>query len=769
MGYQVSKDGIEILTASEVANNIINGTEFSQGMKDIYGQDTNFDQDSPDAQLVNIFAQCVRDLSELIVQVFDSFDPDQASGSVLDSRVLYNGVIRKAGSYTQEGITIVVDREVTLKGIDQLSDDEISDSNVFTIQDYIGNKYYLFKTTTLPVGTNSGVVFRAQYMGETLSVLNSINEIVTPQRGVISVNNPLPPLQIGVAEETDEQLKLRRARAVGLGMLGSVEVLQASLRQLTDVTDACVFENRTNFTDEDGIPAHSVWIIVRGGNETDIANVIFLRLNAGCGMKGDTVIPVANVYNDNVNIAFDVAQKENLSIRLHVEPINGVDIIDPEVLSDFIAYNYNFNIYEPATATRVDSVCKQFSNNFSYSQIELSADPNTRGSLKTTATLNLTNWSGDENGNGAVNYGCLNVTLDDTNTVQINGMDFTGVQSFVAVANIITEAFAKAGYGAYAEADADSITLYSKTRGSTSKIRINQISGGYTDLSGSSFLDADNMEKTIGTDATRGYIACNTVDSTLLTALQSITDGSFGINVNQTLPVQISGLDFSDCEDADDVATVINTALASTAGLGASCDSESLNVYIYSNLYGSGSSVEIEAGTTGTNLVNASLLIDPSTVPVAGVTGTNGTATTDGFTLANWESVSNGAVAVKVNGGNTKSVGELDFRDCDSITKVATLLNSVFVTNGILATVSASNGELVFTSNIAGANSKVDFEAYTGSFQDLYSIDYLDGATMEETDGVSPSELSWTTLIYPEYKKNYFEIDSSYITVTVDE
>ena len=775
MADQITKDGIEIETAQEIANNIINGTQSTQGLVDIYGSDTNFDQDSPDAQLVNIFAQCKRDLSELAVQIFNSFDPDQASGSVLDARVLYNGVIRKGGTYTQQGITIVVDRSITLNGIDNKTDNEISESNVFTIQDYNGNQYYLMQTTSFAAGTTTSVPFRAQYMGETLSLLNTINEIVTPQRGVVSVNNPTAPMNIGVAQETDEQLKLRRARAVGLGMLGSVEVLQASLRQVADVTDACVFENNTNSAtegpSENSIPPHSVWIIVRGGNIQDIANCIYLRLNAGCGMKGSTSYAVTTVYEDEFDVFFDVAQKEDLSIRLHVQPINGVDQIDPQVLADYIAYNYNFKIYEPATATRIDALCKEFNNNFSYSQIEISAAKNSRGSIKTTTTQNLGNWM-------AVGNGSLSVTLDGAaDPVQVNGMNFQNENlTLVNVATIITKAFEAAGIEAYAEANDTVITLYSKTRGSTSSIAVNAISGSFDDLYGSNFLYAENPDATYitGTDATQGYITSNTMTPEQITALSAVTDGSFEITVNGGAnnagnEVQVTGLDFTGVASADDVATVVNNKLASMSTVLAYCYSTGLNVYISSELYGANSSIAIDVGTSGTNIVTAGLFISPDAVPVQGVDGTNGTFTTDGFTLVNWTAEQSAALSIKVNGGNTQTIDWLDFTACDSITKVATYLNNKFAQNGILATVSADDGELVITSNIAGNASKIEFVPYTGAYTDISNADLLNRTAMSAQAGVSPGALTWETLLFPEYKKNYFEIDPSFISVTIDE
>lgn len=769
MADQITKDGIEISTAAEIADAIINGTETTQGLKDIFGQDTNFDQDTPDAQLVNIFAQAKRDLSELAVQIFNSFDPDQASGSVLDARVLYNGVIRKGGTYTEVELTILTNREITLKGIDRLqTDDEIREANVFTVQDYNANQYYLIDTVTLPAGTNTNIGFRAQYMGETLSTLNSINEIVTPERGVISVNNPNPPTKIGVAQETDDQLKLRRARAVGLGMLGSVEVMQASLRQLSNVTDACVFENNTNVDTEDGIPPHSVWVIVRGGNDTDIANCIYLRLNAGCGMKGDTTVTVDTIYSEPIDIKFDNAVKENLSIRMKVRAVNGVDVIDTQVLSDFISYNYKFNIYEPVTATRIDAFCKAFSNNFEYSEIQVSAMPNTRGSITADDLdpTDLTEWQ-------AISYGCLNVTLDGADTVQINGMNFANVTSYVDIANIISEAFKAYGYEAYAEGTDTSITIYSMKRGDGSSIAVNAISGNFDDLSGSSFLDADNMTEDPGDAAYQGYIPGNVMDSTHIAALKAVTNGSFGININGAAGdfVQVSGLDFSDIETAEDVATVVNSKLNSVVIEGtnkAYCDATGLQILIYSEKYGSSSSIAIGPGTTGTNLVSSSLLIDTTAQPVQGIDGTNGTLTSEPLSISAFENVHRGVLSIKVNGNNTQSVTEMDFGNCTTIAQVASIINTAFEQAGITATASSTaDDEIVLTSNISGQGSSIELVPYQGAFVDISTVQYLDAATMSAEAGVSPGELYWDTLLYPVSKKNYFEIESSYISVEV--
>jgi uncharacterized phage protein gp47/JayE len=68
--------GLTVSTLSEIR------ADLEAKLKAIYGNDINIDPDSPDGQLINIFAQAGIDLREIILQINSSFDPDQAAGRV---------------------------------------------------------------------------------------------------------------------------------------------------------------------------------------------------------------------------------------------------------------------------------------------------------------------------------------------------------------------------------------------------------------------------------------------------------------------------------------------------------------------------------------------------------------------------------------------------------------------------------------------------------------------------------------------------------------
>ena len=173
--------GLQTLTQNEIVENL------TKKFQEIYGEDINVESNSPDGQLINIFAQMLEDYYEVLSQVNASFDPDQAIGTVLDQRCALNGVQRKAGTYTYVMIDVTADRSVTLQGLDQNSVEES-----YTISDNEGNQFVLANTSSISSGVSS-LRFRAVNVGNIEILPNTITTPVTVILGVKEVNNPSGP------------------------------------------------------------------------------------------------------------------------------------------------------------------------------------------------------------------------------------------------------------------------------------------------------------------------------------------------------------------------------------------------------------------------------------------------------------------------------------------------------------------------------------------------------------------------------------------------
>lgn len=306
MANQLDETGLTISTLQEIIDAI------TAAMRGIYGSDINVDPNSPDGQQINIFAQTVRDQLELLVQIFNSFDPDSVSGTLLDRRYALNGVPRTPGSYTIQPVSITVDRSLTLYGLDQ------SVEEVFTVSDDNGNEFYLITTIALDTETQS-LPFRAAVIGKVETIQNTITNQVTVTTGVTAVNNPLVATSTGVDEETDARYRVRRNKSFFLQAQSPADAVEAGLLDTEGVTDAIVGENVTD-SPAGGIAAHGIWAIVENGTDEDVATTIYRKKSSGCDMTGGESYAVTRPNAQSITIKFDRPISEDIYIRFTMTP-----------------------------------------------------------------------------------------------------------------------------------------------------------------------------------------------------------------------------------------------------------------------------------------------------------------------------------------------------------------------------------------------------------------------------------------------------------------
>jgi hypothetical protein len=442
MPNQITKDGITIRSLEEIKDLIINGDDETPGLQQIFGEDAVFESDSPDGQLVGIFAQAIRDLEELALQIYSSFDPDQAVGISLDNRVLYNGLRRKGGTYTIIPVTVVCGNIPTkIYGLDEVP---IGDERLFTVMDNIGNEFYLISSRSLDANESISLSFRAKELGTVNVSPNSITRQRNINMNIKSVSNPNKAFIIGEDQETDEELRIRRSKAVGYGLMGSVEVLQNALRQLENVTDVAVFENNTDEDDTSDVaggyfPAHFIWIIVEGGDPEKIAATIFLRLNLACGMKyiseinGGYSIPVETVEGNVEYINFCAPLYEPLLLKITATPKNSRAYLNPIAFKENLVKNTSFSIYSPASTTELDCTAKVIQGDYSYYDINVARKADALG-VTTTSTIDYTQWT-------SITDGVLKINLNNgLSTLTYDNLDFSGVASVSDIVTVLSTA-----------------------------------------------------------------------------------------------------------------------------------------------------------------------------------------------------------------------------------------------------------------------------------------------------------------------------------------
>ena len=293
--------GLEIQTFPEIVDEIINGKDVFLGLKAIYGDDINLNPNSPDAEMVNIYALGKQDVLDLIQNVYASFSPDMAVGRQLDRVCAYNGVNRRAGTYTQQVVTVTTDRALTLPGLDA------TPVPAFMVVDGSGNNFELVDSFDFTGAGANDLLFRAELIGEIITSPNTIKVIQTPTLGVTGVNNLASASVVGTNEETDAALRIRRANSVALPSKGWFNGLWAGILAVDGVTDAKIVQNNSSgaitYDSVVDMPPHSIWIIVAGApNAAELAAVIYAKLpvcdfaNAGIGAVATVSLDGTTVY-----------------------------------------------------------------------------------------------------------------------------------------------------------------------------------------------------------------------------------------------------------------------------------------------------------------------------------------------------------------------------------------------------------------------------------------------------------------------------------------
>lgn len=358
MPNAVTSTGLTTDTQAELVAN------FTAAMQAAYGTDINLDSNTPDGQSMMSYIQATLDVLDLITSVYNGFDPDLAVGVVLDQRVAYNGIQRQAGTFTITNVTISTSDSLS-QDLVGFNDDPV---NPYTVADAQGNNWLLIDTASgLPAGDHV-LAFQAELPGAVLTTVNTINVPVTVILGVTNINNPTTYTSLGLNEESDAALRIRRQQSVSLGSQGFPAAMKAALENVAGVTSANVYENNSSTTDINGVPGHSMWAVLAGSAlAADIANAIYVKRNMGCGMKGAQVFTITQADGSPFVVYWDDVVPQNLFIRMFCVSLDGVNLPNvAAILSTSSGLVVNF---APAVATEVNI-------NGLGTQVQVS-DPNT--------------------------------------------------------------------------------------------------------------------------------------------------------------------------------------------------------------------------------------------------------------------------------------------------------------------------------------------------------------------------------------------------------
>lgn len=279
-----------------------------QAFRSIYGADIYLGNDSQDGQLLGVLALAISDANASVIAAYNAFSPNTAQGNGLSSNVKINGISRGIATNSQVDLQVAGQAgTVITQGI---------------ARDVNGNTWALPASVTIPPAGTITVTATCTNEGAVSAGIGQVNIIATPTRGWQTVTNA-SAAEPGAPVETDSALRQRQQISVALPSRTVLEGTTGAVANITGVTRLATYENDTNSTDVNGIPAHSISLVVEGGDAAAIAQAIADKKTPGTGTYGTTSQTVTDVYGRPLTINFYRPTYQAMTVAISLKALAG--------------------------------------------------------------------------------------------------------------------------------------------------------------------------------------------------------------------------------------------------------------------------------------------------------------------------------------------------------------------------------------------------------------------------------------------------------------
>lgn len=300
---------------------------FQTQYQNTYGSDVDLDASTQDGQWVTIQAQAAYDSAQVSQSSYNSFSPVTAQGVGLSRVVKINGVSREIASNSSVDLVIVGQNGTVI-------------TNGIAID--ILQQQWLIPTTTIPSGGTITVTAIAQNVGAVSADANTVTGIFTPTLGWQTVNNPAAAT-LGAPVETDAQLRVRQQQSTADPSLAVFDGTIGGVENLTGVQKVGPYENDGDTTDANGLPPHSICLVVKGGSDSDIWNEIALHKTPGTNTYGSTSGTVYDSHGMPLVINFQRQVTATVQVQITIVPGIGWSSDFKQLITTAVANYINAN------------------------------------------------------------------------------------------------------------------------------------------------------------------------------------------------------------------------------------------------------------------------------------------------------------------------------------------------------------------------------------------------------------------------------------------
>ncbi|OCQ53904.1 Baseplate J-like protein [Photorhabdus australis subsp. thailandensis] len=276
--------------------------------RDIYGEDIYIESDSKDGVFLSLIAYVVHGCNNAIIASYNSFSPATAVGEGLSRNVKINGITRKSPSNSTVDVLITGRAGTIIRNA--------------SVRDDIGNTWSLPDEVTIDMHGQVIVTAMCQKTGAIGALPHTITQIATPTLGWQTVTNPAAAT-LGRGVETDAELRIRQAVSVALPSKTIMDGLIGAIANLHGVSRYQGYDNDMDETDENGIPAHNIALVIDGGDSKEIAQTILIKKTPGIPTFGTTSEIVTDNSGNKKTINFYRPTLVPIYVEIQIKPFVG--------------------------------------------------------------------------------------------------------------------------------------------------------------------------------------------------------------------------------------------------------------------------------------------------------------------------------------------------------------------------------------------------------------------------------------------------------------
>ena len=239
---------------------------------ELFGDNLDLSPTTPQGRLIELFNRSETFTLQACAAVSNMLNLNKANGFVLDDLGALFLIERKPATKTSTTVVLTGVPNTIIPANTRI---KTTDGDIFVNP----------ASAVIGSGGSVSVRYQAVETGAIPALPNTLKIILDGVNGLETANNPANAI-IGQEQESDGDFRNRIKISLNTNAIAVLSAIKASVEQVSGVIGSYCYDNYDSsavIIDSLSVPAHSLLVVVDGGDDQEIANAIYAKKTAGTG------------------------------------------------------------------------------------------------------------------------------------------------------------------------------------------------------------------------------------------------------------------------------------------------------------------------------------------------------------------------------------------------------------------------------------------------------------------------------------------------------